>query len=83
MPELRMAKASMHVKRHLTARELSTLRVALEVLLETSVERLDQATFAAHAADDGIAGDAEIRALIHELSIARKVKVCRTKTVEA
>lgn len=80
MGELRMAKASLHVKRHLTSRELGTIQVALDALLATPAPALTAECYALYVGDGGIISDDEIKALIYELSQARKVKICRSKT---
>lgn len=78
----RMAKASLHVKRHLSLRERSTIAVALELLarVPASADLMDVRL--AVATDDVLLDDSEMRALAHELTTARKVKVCRSKQPE-
>lgn len=77
---LEMAKASLHVKRQLTKRERSTIAVALEVLARSKADTALQDARLAVAFDEVLLTDREIRALAHELTTARKVKVCRSKT---
>jgi hypothetical protein len=77
-----MARASVHVKRHLKPRELATIAVALEMLARADAGcSLDDAR-ADLAVTDALLGDNEMRALAYELTRARKVKVCRTKHKE-
>src|SRR5206468_1031924 len=78
-PMLEMAKASLHVKRHLQRRELTTLAVALEVLARAQASaKLDEVR-ALFGVDGELLSDQEMRSLAFELTRARKVKVCRTK----
>lgn len=76
---LEMAKASLHVKRQLTKRELCTIAVALEVLSRSKANAALQDARLAVALDEALLADQEIRALAHELTTARKVKLCRSK----
>jgi hypothetical protein len=83
VPHLRMAKASVHVKRHLSERERSTIAVALELLARSpDGEALDEIVRAV-GTEDAILSDAEMRSLLVELTTARKVKVCRSKISES
>lgn len=76
---LKLPSASVHVKRHLTVRELSTIAVALELLAQApDGEKLEDIVVSV-ATDNALLSDEEMRALSFELTRARKVKVCRTK----
>jgi len=78
-----MARASLHVKRHLQPRELATIAVALTYLRADDEPFPLEATVAQYCGDDGLLSDEAIDALVLELTTARKVKVCRTKRLES
>lgn len=79
---LRMAKASVHVKRHLLDAERANMCAALEYFdyALSFEQKLD--VIAKYAPDHEPLTAAEAAALIHEIKTARKVKVCRSKQRE-
>jgi hypothetical protein len=76
---LRMATATLHVKRHLTERELTTLGVALEWLARAPASPEIDELMTMFPTDAALISDADMKALAFELTRARKVKVCRSK----
>lgn len=75
-----MAKASLHVKRHLSPRERNSIALGLALLANTrGSDHIDELR-AAYTTDAGIDDDDALRALATEIITARKVKVCRSKT---
>lgn len=83
LPVSKLPPASIHVKRHLSKRELRTIATALELLRVTPAgDLLD--SIALHVdGDRELLEDDEIRLLAGELLRARKIKVCRTKSKQA
>lgn len=80
---LRMAKASLHVKRHLEPSERATIAAALEhFTIALSIEQ--QLELLAPYHDDAMPlSPDDARALAKEIITARKVKVCRSKQRES
>lgn len=77
---LRMAKASVHVKRHLESRERATIAAALEHFT-TALSIEQQLELLAPYHDEAMPlSPAEAHELGREIITARKVKVCRSKT---
>lgn len=81
MPDF--APASIHVKRHLSRRELSTIAVALHMLATFSHGHALDEVRALVDSDEGLMSNEAIVALASELIHARKVKVCRSKRSDA
>ena len=75
MAKLHMAKASLRVKRRLSPREVETIRFALDVLVHTPAPALSAEAYAMYVGDCGVLSDDELRALVYELGVARKVKL--------
>lgn len=80
---LQMAKASLHVKRHLTRREIGTIALALELLRRTPVDEIQADMRVEILGAEPIESDDAMAMLIRELFTARKVKVCRSKQPNA
>lgn len=79
----KLAGASVHVKRHLSPLERSTIAVALELLARSPDSPELRDVVLSSGSVDALLTDAQMRALAFELTRARKVKVCRTKQAHA
>ncbi len=83
MPALRMAKASIHMRRRLQPNEVYSIAVALELLVREPASARLQDIRVAIGSGEALISDERLRALSQELIRARKVKVCRTKHKES
>lgn len=78
MPDLKMAKAVIIVRRTLTPRELATIRFALCVLEQVPPRAGVLDELSDELDGEPLLSDVDIRSLVYELSLCEKVKVCRS-----
>jgi hypothetical protein len=76
----KFAKASLHVSRRLTGAERASIAVALELLARTPASEELDALRCEFCPAENLISDEAARALGAEMLVARKVKVCRSKT---